>query len=90
MGILGDIKGIDLSFVKDDGFRKFIVVLAFMVFVGLFTLKGLMPVYEGLEIIGAAALAYTGYNIYNRRQTVNANKELVVKALLDKDKAENG
>lgn len=58
--------GIDLSFFKDEGFKKFVVILLYMVGVIVFTARQLIPVGTGMEQLGIAAGAYVVINLGGR------------------------
>lgn len=73
------LTGIDLGFFKDDGFKKFVVILAYMQGIIIFTAKGLISSATGMEQLGIAAGAYVVINLGSRAlagvQSVrNANK----------------
>lgn len=57
------ISGLDLGFVKDEGFRKFTVVVILMAGLILFAAKGLMPTGECVNYLFEIVLVYAGYNV---------------------------
>lgn len=60
------LTGIDLSFFKDDGFKKFVVILAYMEGIIIFGVKGLITPAVAMEQLGIAAGAYVVINLGSR------------------------
>ena len=74
MGILADVKGIDLGFLKDDGFKKWGLILVSVIFVGIWTALGRMPIDEGSSLMLELVFGYVGYNLINRAMVWKAAK----------------
>ena len=60
------LTGIDLSFFKDEGFKKWTVFIVGEAGIILWVFKGLMPIGDGLEYLIALVLGYTGINLGGR------------------------
>ena len=57
------LTGIDLSFFRDDGFKKWGAVIVGEIGIILWTLKGLMPVSDGLTWLMTILGGYLGINL---------------------------
>ena len=60
------LTGIDLGFFKDEGFKKFIVILMYMAGIIVFGVKGLIEPATAMEQLGLAAGAYVVINLGSR------------------------
>jgi hypothetical protein len=74
MALLADIKGVDLSFLKDDGWRKYSAFMLGMVGIILWVCLGFMPVGEGVGWLLTLIGALTGLNLVNKAMVWTAAK----------------